>query len=444
MFNVLVTTVAMLALLVIGFQAQSLPEALPHVVLISIDGLLPSTYMRVAPPAVPTLRKLAAEGSMAEGVVGVLPTVTFPSHTTIITGVHPAVHGIVDNRIVDAEGRSRGAWFWYARQVRVPSLIGSARARNLVTASVNWPATIGSDAHYLVPEFERSPHGEARHMLDALSTPGLLQAVEIARGRALPWPLDDEARTDIVLHVLRIHRPQLTVLHLLATDGAQHEHGPGSPQAHQAAEQMDRQVARIVETLQEIGIRQNTVIAIVSDHGFLPYERVLHPNTLFKQEGLLTVDASGAITAWQAYFHSSGGSGYVYLREGGNAALRDRVGALLARLRSNPEAGVETVWTASDLQQARAHPQAAFGLDVKKGWYTGGGHESLVTKTERVRGGHGYAPARTELHASLILNGPGVPRRNLGIVRMTQIAPTLASILGVSLPSQADTPLALQ
>ena len=66
--------------------------------------------------------------------------------------------------------------------LRAPTLIGAARAANLSAAAVNWPVTVGSDAHFLVPEFERSPHPEGRIMLDALSTPGLLQAVEIARG----------------------------------------------------------------------------------------------------------------------------------------------------------------------------------------------------------------------------------------------------------------------
>jgi predicted AlkP superfamily pyrophosphatase or phosphodiesterase len=426
-------------MLVPGSAAQQIP----HVVLISIDGLLPSTYTRPAPPAAPTLRTLAAEGTTAEGVVGVLPTVTFPSHTTILTGVHPATHGIIDNRIVDAEGRSRGGWFWYAKEIRVPTLITAARARNLTTAAVNWPVTIASDAHYLVPEFERSPHPEARQMLDALSTPGLLQAVEISRERPLPWPLDDEARTDIARYVVKTHRPQISVLHLLATDGAQHEYGPGSAEAHKAVEGVDREVARIVRTLEEAGLRRNTVIAIVSDHGFLPYERVLHPNVLFKQEGLLTVNAAGAITAWQAYFHSSGGSGYVYLSDPG-AALREKVAGILERLTTNPEAGVENLWTALELAKFGAHPQASFGLDVKNGWYTGSGHDTLVTRTDRVRGGHGFMPARRELHASLILNGPGIPRGNLGVVRMTQIAPTLARLLGVALSPDADTPLTIR
>jgi len=436
------TVPALLLAFALMFVPGSGAQQIPHVLLISIDGLLPSTYTGPAPPAAPALRKLAAEGTVADGVVGVLPTVTFPSHTTIITGVHPAAHGIIDNRIVDAEARSRGGWFWYAKEIRVPTLITAARARNLTTAAVNWPVTIASDAHYLVPEYERSAHPEARQMLDALSTPGLLHAVEVSRERPLPWPLDDEARTDIARHVLKTHRPQLTVLHLLATDGAQHEFGPGSPEAHKAVEGVDGQIARVLQTLDETGLRKNTVVAIVSDHGFLPYERVLHPNALFKQEGLLTVNAAGAITAWRAYFHSSGGSGYVYLADA-SAALREKVAALLARLEVNPEAGVGRIWTALDLAKFGAHPQASFGLDVKNGWYTGSGHETLVTRTDRVRGGHGFMPARPELHASLILNGPGIPRGNVGVVRMTQIAPTLARLLGVSLSADADGALTL-
>lgn len=435
----IVSTVALA--LVVSLCVRPEAQETPHVLLISIDGLMPSTYTRPAPPNAPTLRALAAEGSAADGVIGVTPTVTFPSHTTLITGVPPAAHGIIDNRIVDAEGISRGAWFWYAKEIRVPTLVGAARAQNLITAAINWPVTIGADAHYLVPEFERSPHAEARHMLDAISTPGLLHAVEVERGRPLAWPPDDEGRTDITRYVLKAYRPDLTILHIIAVDGAQHDHGPGSPEGIRAVEAADRQIARIMATLDETGLRKNTVVAVVSDHGFLPYERVLHPNAMFKSEGLLRVDAAGAITEWQAYFHSSGGSGYVYLKNPADQALKDRVGSLLARFKTGPDAAIENLWNAADLAGVGAHPQAAFGFDVKNGWYTGAGHQSLVMRPDGVRGGHGYAPRRPELHASLILNGPGIARRNLGVVRMTQIAPTLAQVLNVALSSKADAPI---
>ncbi len=81
----------------------------------------------------------------ADGVVGVLPTVTYPSHTTLITGVEPSVHGIYDNRIFDPEDKSEGAWFWYARGIKVPTLPMAARARGLRAAAVTWPVTIGMD-----------------------------------------------------------------------------------------------------------------------------------------------------------------------------------------------------------------------------------------------------------------------------------------------------------
>ena len=101
-----------------------------------------------------------------------LPTVTYPSHTTLITGVDPSVHGIYDNRIFDPEDKSDGAWFWYARNIKVPTLPMAARARGLRAAAVTWPVTIGMDLDYLAPEYIGSRHHEeSLRMLRAISQP---------------------------------------------------------------------------------------------------------------------------------------------------------------------------------------------------------------------------------------------------------------------------------
>ena len=95
----------------------------PRVVVVSIDGLMPGSYTQ--PDAlglsVPNLRRLARDGAYASGLVGVLPTITYPSHTTLITGVAPRVHGITTNTIFDPEGRSANAWNWYTSAIRVPT-----------------------------------------------------------------------------------------------------------------------------------------------------------------------------------------------------------------------------------------------------------------------------------------------------------------------------------
>ena len=115
-----------------------------------------------------------------------LPTVTYPSHTTLITGVPPARHGIYDNQIFDPEGRSNGAWYWYANAIKVPTLPMAARARGLRAAAVTWPVTIGMDLDVVFPEYIGSRHEESLQMLRVLSKPeGALDAA--ARQHGTPF-----------------------------------------------------------------------------------------------------------------------------------------------------------------------------------------------------------------------------------------------------------------
>ena len=101
------------------------------------------------------------------------------------------------------------------------------------------------------------------------------------------------------------------------------------------------------------------------------------------------------------------------------------------------------IWTRPQLDAMGAHPDAAFGLDVVDGFYTGVGTDAVVKPTA-TRGGHGFAADRPALHASFILTGPSVRQRgSLGVFRMTRIAPTLARILGVSLSPAAAEPLSI-
>jgi predicted AlkP superfamily pyrophosphatase or phosphodiesterase len=429
----LILFAAVTLLLLAPARAQA-PE--PRVIMISVDGLMPSSYTSAAMEQyTPNLRKLAQRGIWADGVVGVLPSVTYPSHTTLITGVEPSVHGIYDNRIFDPENRSNGAWFWYARSIKVPTLPMAARARGLRAGAVTWPVTIGMDLDYLAPEYMGSDHEESVNMLRAISKPHtLIDAAEAARGKPFGWPQTDRDRTDLTTFILKTFDPHIMLLHLIELDDAQHQHGPGSPQALATLAGIDAQIGEIVEAVRSAGRGDHTHVAVVSDHGFLPLKTQLQPNAAFKQAGLLSVDASGAVTAWRAYFHSAGGSGYVYVKD---PADESRVRWMLSELKSNTANGVREVWTRAELAARGSHPDATFGLDVVDGFYTGGGHDVLV-KPSTSQGGHGFDPQRPALHASFVLAGPAVSRRGaVGVIRMTQIAPTLASILGVGLSPAA-------
>jgi len=416
----------------------------PHVVLISIDGLMPVSYRDPAlADRTPNIRRLAAEGVWAEGVIGVTPTVTYPSHTTLITGVEPARHGIYDNRIFDPENRSKGAWFWFASAIRVPTLPMAVRSRGLTAAAVTWPVTIGMDLDFNTPELiGLSTHPEHMALQRALSTPRTLyDAAGLARGTPYAWPQSDRDRADLTMFLIRTYAPNLTMVHLIELDSAQHTYGPGSPEALAVMQALDGYAGEIVAAARKAPGGDRTTIALVSDHGFLPLKTQVQPNFLLKQAGLIDVDASGAVTGWRAYFHASGGSGFVYVKD---AADRPRVATILEELRRDSANGIRAIWSSDDLARLGAHPDAAFGIDVEDGFYTAAGHD-VLRKPSTSKGGHGFAPDRPALHASLILAGPAVERRgSLGIVRQTQIAPTLARIFGVGLDPNAGDPISLK
>ena len=413
-----------------------------HVVLISIDGMRPASYLDAGPAKIPTLRALKASGAWASGVVGVLPTVTYPSHTTMITGVPPLVHGIENNTVVDPEGRSNGAWYWYARDIKVPTLPGLLRASGHTTAAVSWPVTVGMELDYNVPEHFRSRHPEALSLLRALSTPrNLIELYEAGLPSPLPWPATDAERAGLAAYIIRTFRPAYTMLHIFDNDSASHEHGPDSPQALAALEESDAHVKRVLDALGEAGIRERTDVVIVSDHGFLPLETQLQPNFTFKQAGLITVNDRGVITGWDAYLKTAGGAGFVYLSRAGDSALAAQVRSLLDGLAADPANGIDRVWTRGDLDRVGAAPGATFALTMRPGFYTGAAHAALRQPTAG-KGGHGFDPSMPALHASLIVSGPGVTKKgDLGVVRMTQIAPTIARWFGVRLVEGADQPL---
>jgi hypothetical protein len=263
------------------------PPPVRHVVVVSIDGMSPAAYLDPdgAGLAVPNLRRLVREGAAARGLVGVLPSVTYPSHTTLVTGVPPREHGILSNRIFDPEGTANGAWYWYAEEIRVPTLWSAAKAAGLSVGAISWPVTVGAPIDFLVPEIWRSGSSNPADLglLRALATPGLVQAVERRLGRPLSWPMADADRTELALHILRTARPNLLLLHLAEHDHFQHEDGPGSAAAKAALERDDHELGRVRAALAELGLITSAPSRRLRSR--LPTRTAVRPNVLLAREG---------------------------------------------------------------------------------------------------------------------------------------------------------------
>ncbi|MGO8818030.1 MAG: alkaline phosphatase family protein [Terriglobia bacterium] len=428
-----------LALGASGTLAQEKPA--PLLVVISVDGLRPD-YVFAADAhgaKVPNLREFLKEGAYAEGVVGVVPTVTYPSHTTLMTGVWPAKHGIWANTTFDPLQKNYQGWYWYAEDIRVLTLWDAAAQAGRTTASVQWPVTVGANITWNIPEFWRAGTPEDAKLIRAVSTRGLLEeaAKEIGpyRGGIDTSADGDEVRGKYAVWILEKKRPGLLILHLTALDHTQHQTGPFSEESFAILERLDAVIAKVREAAERIAPGR-AFVAVVSDHGFVKCEQQLNLFSAFHEVSLFTTNEKGNITDWRAMPWETGGSAAIVLKDPQDQVTLAEVRDLLAKLAADPANGIDRVLEAEELHKRGGYPEASFFVSLKPGWRTGASMTGPVVTKGKPGGTHGALPDVAELRASFFLVGPGVPAgKDLGVIDMRDVAPTLAKEVGLSLPS---------
>jgi predicted AlkP superfamily pyrophosphatase or phosphodiesterase len=422
-----------------GAQDRQSP---PLLVVISIDGLRPD-YITAADEhraKVPNLRRFLKEGTYADGVEGVVPTVTYPSHTTLVTGVWPATHGIYANTTFDPLQKNYQGWYWYTEDLRVPTLWDAAAKAGRTTASVQWPVTVGAHITWNIPEFWRANTEEDAKLLRAVSTPGLLLEGQRDLGQPYSGGTDtsveaDKNRGRYANWILEKKHPGLLTLHLIALDHIEHETGPFSAESVAVLEGLDTVVGSVREAAERVAPGR-AYLAVVSDHGFARTEAQLNLFPAFRDAKLFSVDDQGKITDWKAMPWVTGGSAAIVLKDRQDAVTKAAVHDLLAKLAEDPANGIDRVLDAAELHKRGGYPTASYFVSLKPGWRTGYGLEGPVLSKTKLGGTHGELPDLPDLRAAFFLVGPGVAAgRDLKLIDMRDIAPTLAHEVGLDLPS---------
>jgi len=440
LFAVILATLAAAVALVSVARPQGMPEP-PLLVMISIDGLRPD-YITAADAhgaKVPNLRRFMKEGTYADGVQGVVPTVTYPSHTTLITGVWPAKHGILANATFDPLRKNAEGWYWYSEDIQVPTLWDAAAKAGRTTASVQWPVSVGAHVNWVIPEFWRASTPEDAKLLRAVSTPGLLVEAQQELGPycgGIETTVDaDKTRGRYARWILEKKHASLLTLHLIALDHIEHETSPFSAEAIATLEELDGVIGEVRATAEKLAPGR-AYVAVVSDHGFVKTENQLDLFPAFREGKLFTVDDKGKITDWKAIPWVTGGSAAIVVKDPNDAATLSQVRKLLAKVASDPANGVDRVLEADDLHQRGGYPPASFFVSLKPGWKTGSSLTDPLLSKVKLGGTHGELPDVPELRASFFLVGPGVAAgKSLGLIDMRDIAPTVAHAAGLALLS---------
>lgn len=230
----------------------------PPLILISIDGFRADYLAR---GITPTLASLRQQGAYAKVMRPSFPSLTFPNHYTLVTGLRPDRHGIVANTMDDPhipgvrfslgnkEAVSDSQWWNQAEPIWV-----SAEKHGLASATMFWP---GSEAaiHGVRPSEWRPFDGKfpANSRVDTL----------------LGW-LDKPVNS----------RPRFLTLYFDDIDHAGHDFGPDSVELDQSLRQIDQAIARLISGLAQRQIQANLIL--VSDHGMSAThaERVIYLNQI--------------------------------------------------------------------------------------------------------------------------------------------------------------------
>lgn len=393
----------------------------------SMDGFA-AYALRDPTVAVPNLRRLMREGGHADTMQPVNPTVTWPNHTTLVTGVTPERHGLLYNgapvRGQEGEPVTVQPHVEKEKLVRFKTVYDLAYRAGLTTSEVDWVAI--EKAPTITWSFSEWPSVDGvveREMMAA----GLVTADELRGFAKAPITWRDEIWTEAAEHIIVQHKPNLMLFHLLNTDSVQHSYGARTLAAYTALALADARLGRIIDATRRAGIYPQTTFIVVSDHGFKTYDRIIRPNVILKDKGL----------AGQAWVIPEGGTAMLYVtrNSGRDAILKAATEAL-----TGVEGIVQILTPAQYAQYGLPLPTAEermsdLVLAAAPGYaFNGATTGDAVSKTDTGRGAHGYLSTDEDMGAIFVASGNGIRRgANLGRIRNLDVAPTIATLLGLRL-----------
>jgi predicted AlkP superfamily pyrophosphatase or phosphodiesterase len=423
-------------------------RSIDHVVLVSVDGLSAS-YFTDLRAEMPNLRAIAQRGAVADGMLTSFPSVTWPSHTSLVTGTHPARHGVIGNSVWNRRDNRSVQYIGdpvltKQQAIRVPTLYDVAHEAGLSTASVIWPCSNGATTlDYVIPDSNK-PELHARY-----TTPGFAEelagvGIDISPLGEWGWGKQYSTQRDVLytqttLHLLRKHRVNLILVHLITPDGVEHGFGPNTPQAYEAVAESDQRLGEIWAALQQPPFAGRSTMFIVSDHGFAEYRKRIRPNVALKELGLIETDEKNKVTGRKAWCVAQGGSAFIYVLDNeGKPDVTAKLVGELAKLEGVLEVLTPAEFTKLGVPGPDSNPEAPdLVLTTGPGYsFDGSVTSPAVVETDTLLGTHGHDPRPDYMHATFVAAGAGIKSgTKLQVINNVDVAPTIAHLLGLDLDS---------
>ena len=381
----------------------------------------------------PEFKEFFEQAAICTNVSSIYPSVTYPCHTSIVTGKYPKNHGVLANTLFQPKRVNAPDWYWQRKYIKSDTIFDAAIRSGMTVGAFLWPVTARSKIHYLLPEIVPNRIWDNQVMAALRNgSPSFLLGIfkryhHLLNG--IHQPHLDNFVTESVIHTLKAKSPDMMLIHFTDLDTARHNSGIMSKEAYKAIDRLGDRFARIMTTLKEENLFDSTTVVILGDHFQLDYHTKVPLNNRLADAGWLSFSGD-KVMDWKALAKSNAGSAYIYVKDGSvdNVGLR----TFLDELKERPEYGIDRILTGDEAALEGADPECAFMLEAKKGYvftdFLGGGRKGK-------RADHGYHPTWKDGYATFYaMAGAGVKKgARVGEMSLVDIAPTWARLLGLEL-----------
>lgn len=362
--------------------------------------------------ALPNLQALRKESLFCSRVNTIYPTITYPIHVSLITGCYPKKHGIPHNQPLQTDTPpSMRKWYWEVGQIKVKTLHQAANEAGMDVASVLWPVTGKNPwTRRNFPEILPLPGENAALKMLRYGTPLWILQTEITMGKKRESILQPHLDRYAALLCEQLYAskkpPDVLTVHLVDLDYMRHKYGVGSEEAKQAMQRLDENVGRIVQAVKAAGLYEETYFCIVSDHGQQDAPNGVSLDAVLKKH-----------TGCRA--QTLGMGAYIF---------GDDLDKARNYLKENMEQlGIKRLYDADDIRAMQGPENVRLAVDAREGvCFLDEGKQSL--------GEHGFGLDCPQAKTLFLLSGPGIQPGTLPEMDLVQIAPTLAKVMGLSLP----------
>ena len=394
-------------------------------ILISLDAVFHDDLARLEPGGF--LKELIGKSAVCDQVKTVFPALTYPAHTTLVTGYDPAEHGIGQNQpFQPGQEPAMRAWYWDSAAIRRDTLFDAVARSGGQCASVLWPVTgKNRSIRWNFPEVLALPGENQVLKMLTYGTPAWILGTELRLGRqrvSTREPHLSDYGCLLTCDVIRRKRPDLTALHMVDVDDMRHHHGVASQEALQGLKRLEQRVQRIYETAQATRGMEDALFVLVSDHGQADVSRDVCLTDVLREAG-----CAGALQV-----QSNGMTAYLYA----DSTAPEKVSEALQYLENNSSSiGISRVYGRETLTRIGCFEGDGGTILAAVEAAPGVVFSDALPEAKREKATHGFGPGHPAEDCLLIIHGRGIPGGfTLPSMPMRDVAPTLAELIGVPLP----------